>query len=114
AQVGSLPATHEARQQWEVLLRNVIDERLSTKYTNLISNSIYVTSLEAETDFNNRNRLANFEYVLLDYSEVPDSTVTITEQDYREYYNENKGVFKNPEETRSLEYVVFDASPTTQ
>lgn len=114
AQVGSLPATHEARQQWEVLLRNVIDERLSTKYTNLISNSIYVTSLEAEADFNNRNRLANFEYVLLDYSEVPDSTVTITEQDYREYYNENKGVFKNPEETRSLEYVVFDASPTTQ
>src|SRR3546814_12281314 len=58
--------------------------------------------------------LANFEYVLLDYQSVSDSSVTLTDQDYQAYYNENKGVFNNPEETRSLEYVVFDASPTAQ
>jgi len=114
AQVGSLPQGHEAHAQWEALLQNVIDERLSAKYTNLISNSIYITSLEAAEEYNQRNKLANFEYVLLDYNSVPDSAVTISEQDYQEYYNENKGVFKNPEETRSLEYVVFDASPTAQ
>lgn len=114
SQVGTLPQGHEAHGQWEALLQNVIDERLSAKYTNLINNSIYVTSLEATAEYNNRNKLANFEYVLLDYDSVPDSAVTIAEQDYKEYYNENKGVFKNPEETRSLEYVVFDASPTAQ
>jgi len=114
AQVGTLPANHEARAQWEALLQNVIDTRLSTKYTNLINNSIYVTSLEATEEHNQRNKLANFEYVLLDYNSIADSAVEVTEQDYREYYNENKGVFKNAEETRSLEYVVFDASPTAQ
>lgn len=114
AQVGTLPRNHEARNQWEALLQNIIDEQLSAKYTNLINNSIYVTSLEATEEYNQRNKLANFEYVLLDYNTVPDSAITITEQDYKEYYNENKGVFKNPEETRSLEFVVFDASPTAQ
>ncbi len=114
SQVGTLPAGHEARGQWEALLQNVIDERLSAKYTSLINNSVYVTTLEATEEYNQRNKLANFEYVLLDYDSVSDSAVTISEQDYKEYYNENKGVFKNPEETRSLEYVVFDASPIAQ
>ena len=112
AQVGSLPAGHEAHAQWEALLENVIDTRLAEKYNGLINNSVYVTSLEATEDYNQRNRLANFDYVLLDYSSISDSSVTVTDQDYQEYYNENKGVFKNEEETRSLEYVVFDASPT--
>ncbi|MGK6351784.1 SurA N-terminal domain-containing protein [Parapedobacter sp. DT-150] len=114
SQVGTLPPGHEAHGQWEALLQSVIDERLNAKYTNLVNNSIYVTSLEATEEYNQRNKLANFEYVLLGYDAIPDSAVTITEQDYQDYYNENKGVFKNPEETRSLEYIVFDASPTAQ
>ncbi|SEL66454.1 peptidyl-prolyl cis-trans isomerase D [Parapedobacter koreensis] len=114
SQVGTLPQGHEAHGQWEALLQNIIDERLSAKYTNLINNSIYVTSLEATEEYNQRNKLANFEYVLLDYSTVADSAVKVTDQDYKEYYNENKGVFKNPEETRNMEFVVFDASPTAQ
>ncbi|WP_257666127.1 peptidylprolyl isomerase [Parapedobacter tibetensis] len=114
SQVRSLPQGHEAYGQWETLLQNVIDERLNSKYTSLLNNSIYVTTLEATEEYNQRNKLANFEYVLLDYNSIQDSAVTITEQDYEEYYNENKGVFKNAQETRSLEYVVFDASPTSQ
>ncbi len=114
SQVGSLPQGHEAHGQWDALLQSIKDERLSTKYTNLLSNSIYVTTLEATEEYNQRNKLANFEYILLDYESVPDSSVTISEQDYKDYYNENKGVFKNPEETRNLEYVVFDASPQAQ
>src|SRR5690606_22976552 len=47
SQVNMLPQGHEAHGQWEALLQNIIDERLSTKYTNLVSNSVYVTSLEA-------------------------------------------------------------------
>ncbi|PPL02826.1 peptidyl-prolyl cis-trans isomerase D [Parapedobacter indicus] len=114
AQVGTLPQGHEAHAQWDALLQSIMDEQLSTKYTNLINNSIYVTSLEANEEYSQRNKLANFDYVLLDYESVSDSSVTLSEQDYKDYYNENKGVFKNEEETRSLEYVVFDASPTAE
>ena len=38
AQVGSLPAGHEAHGQWEALLQNVIDTRLAAKYTDLVNN----------------------------------------------------------------------------
>ncbi len=101
-------------QQWRELLKGLRMERLQQKYNNLLQNSVYVTSLEANEDYNQRNRLVNFEYVLLDYASVPDKDIQLKDEDYKQYYNENKGVFKNTDETRSFEYVVFDAAPSAQ
>lgn len=102
----------EIQAQWEGLLTNVHDERLNQKYTNLINNSIYTTALEAEYDYNSRNKLANFKYVMLDYASVNDSEINLTDADYKEYYDKNKKAFSNPEETRTIEYALFDAAPT--
>ncbi|HIY75940.1 MAG TPA: SurA N-terminal domain-containing protein [Candidatus Sphingobacterium stercorigallinarum] len=102
----------EIQAQWEGLLTNVHDERLNQKYTNLINNSIYTTALEAEYDYNSRNKLANFKYVMLDYASVNDSEINLTDADYKEYYDKNKKAFSNPEETRTIEYTLFDAAPT--
>jgi peptidyl-prolyl cis-trans isomerase D len=99
-------------QQWENFLKSLKNERAFQKYNNLIKNSVYVTSLEAREDYTQRNKLANFSYVSLDYASIPDNKVELKDNDYEEYYNENKNRFKNPEETRSFEYVVFDANPS--
>ncbi len=101
----------EIRAQWEALLSNVKNERLQTKFNNLLNNSVYTTALEAEYDYNSRNKLANFKYVLLDYASISDDQVKVSDGDYKEYYDKNKNAFKNAEETRGIEYVVFDASP---
>src|SRR5690554_2090407 len=87
-------------------------ERLQQKYNQLIQNSVYITSLEANEDFIQRNKIANFSYVLLDYSSIKDADITITEEDYKTYYNNHKAAFFNPSETRSIEYVVFNAEPS--
>lgn len=114
AQAKAQPRNSEMRMQWETILDNIVEEKLNQKYNTLVSNSVYVTSLEALEDFSQRNKLANFDYVLLDYDDVADTDVTITDNDYREFYNENKSLFVNRRETRSLEYVVFDASPVAR
>ncbi|WP_312138872.1 SurA N-terminal domain-containing protein [Sphingobacterium sp.] len=101
----------EVSQQWNALLESVKNERLNEKYSNLVNNSIYTTSLEAEYDYNSRNKLANFKYVMLDYASVNDAEIKLTDADYKEYYDKNKNAFKNAEETRSIEYVLFNASP---
>src|SRR5690606_2666941 len=101
----------EVSQQWNALLESIKNERLNEKYSNLVNNSIYTTSLEAEYDYNSRNKLANFKYVMLDYASVNDAEIKLTDADYKEYYDKNKNPFKNAEETRSIEYVLFNASP---
>lgn len=114
SQVKTLPSNHEAVVQWNALLDNVVNEQLNLKYNNLINNSVYVTSLEAKEDFVQRNKLANFDYVLLDYASVSDDAITITDADYKAFYDENRKTFFNNEETRTLDFVLFDASPVAQ
>src|SRR5690606_25180220 len=104
--------TPEMRQQWEMLLENIRNERLNEKYSNLLVNSVYVTSLEAQEEYNQRNKLANFKYLTLDYSSVKDAEIKLTDADYKAYYDAHKNAFENPEETRTIEYVLFDATPT--
>jgi peptidyl-prolyl cis-trans isomerase D len=106
------PANSEQKQQWENFLMAIKNDRLQQKYNQLIQNSVYVTSLEANEDYVQRNKIANFSYVLMDYASVNDKDIQLSEEDYKNYYNENKGLFKNPVETRSIEYVAFNARPT--
>lgn len=110
--VKSQASDSPVSQQWSAFLLNIRDNKIAQKYNNLIKNSIYVTALEAKEDYIQRNKLVNFNYVNLDYASIPDNQVKPTDQDYTEYYNENKFRFKNPIETRTFEYIVFDANPS--
>ncbi|MHB1176814.1 MAG: peptidylprolyl isomerase [Daejeonella sp.] len=110
--VKTQDASSPVSQQWTSFLVNIRESKLAQKYNNLVKNSLYVTSLEAREDYNQRNKLASFKYVNMEYSSIPDNQVKITDQDYKDYYEENKFRYKNPQETRTFEYVVFDANPS--
>lgn len=115
AVIGSLKArttNPQLKQQWDLLEQEVEKQALQQKYANLIRNSIYVTSLEANEDYINRNKLASFRYVSLAYNTIADDAVKLTDEDFQNYYNERKSVFNNPVETRGLEYVSFSIQPT--
>ena len=110
--VKTQDASSPVSQQWSSFLINIRENKLAQKYNNLIKNSLYITSLEAREDYNQRNKLVNFKYVNLEYSSVPDNQVKITDQDYKDYYEGEKNKFKNTQETRTFEYIVFDANPS--
>src|SRR5690606_5122516 len=114
ANVAKEPANSELSRQWGTFLEAMRDNRLQQKYNNLVQNSVYVTSLETTEDYNQRNKIDNFSYVLLDYASIPDKDIKLTDADYQNYYNEHKAAFKNQMETRSFDYVVFNAQPTAQ
>lgn len=106
------PPNSEQKQQWENFLTVIKNDRLQQKYNQLVQNSVYVTSLEANEDYVQRNKIANFSYVLMDYASVNDKDITLSDEDYQNYYNENKALFNNKVETRTIEYVAFNAQPT--
>src|SRR5690606_12299243 len=106
------PANSAQKQQWENFLNVLKNDRLQQKYNQLIQNSVYVTSLEANEDYSQRNKIANFNYVLLDYASIDDKSIKVTDEDYQSYYNDHKAAFYNPTESRTIEYVVFNAQPT--
>lgn len=104
----------ELKAQWDLLQVEIEKQALQEKYGNMIKNSVYVTSLEANDEYINRNKLANFSYVNLDYASIADATLKLSDSDYSDYYNENKKRFDNPAETRTFEYVSFSINPTKE
>lgn len=101
-------------QQWDMMQNEIERQTLQQKYTRLVTNSVFVTSLEANDDYVNRGKLASFDYISLPYASIDDATVTLTDADYNEYYNQNKSRFVNANETRSLEFVLFSSSPSKE
>ncbi len=99
-------------EQWLILEKEIEKQALQQKYSKLIANSVYVTNLEANDDYTNRNKLVNFKYVNLDYSSILDANVKLEDADYKAYYDEHKQSFENPQETRDFQYVSFNLVPT--
>ena len=106
--------TGQLKTQWVQLEEGVQKQRINEKYISLVKNAVYVNSLDAKDDYTNRNKLINFEYIFGDYAEVPEADVKITDADYTNYYEKNKYKYKNATETRTFEYVAFDAAPSKQ
>ncbi|WP_039053986.1 SurA N-terminal domain-containing protein, partial [Sphingobacterium sp. T2] len=104
----------QVRQQWDAMLEQIRSQRLAEKYSTLVASSLYVTALEAQDEYTAKNKLANFKYVLLDYSSVNDADIKLTDADYKEYYNKYKNLFRNEEETRTVDYILIDARPSSK
>ncbi|WP_338042676.1 peptidylprolyl isomerase [Mucilaginibacter straminoryzae] len=106
------PGADEMKQRWSQLVASLIDTKKTQKYLSLIRNGLYVNSLDAKDDYEAKNKLANFKYVALDYSTIPDNKVTLTDGDFQAYYDEHKAAFKNEQELRTFKYVSFNAAPS--
>ncbi len=101
----------QARNQWLSFEQFIKRDRLNTKYNNLILKGFYVPQVFAKSRYENQKKTAEFRYAYKKYAEIPDSLVTVTEDDELRYYEENKYRF-DQETTRDIEYVVFEVGPS--
>jgi peptidyl-prolyl cis-trans isomerase D len=89
------------------------EARIKEKYVAAIANSAYVPKWLVEKNNSNNAQVADIEYVAVPYTSIADSTIKVTDADIKAYLEKNKDLYKQ-EATRSIEYVVFDASPNAQ
>lgn len=114
AYLNSSKADPAQKQGWAEFLKQLIAAKQQMKYVTIVTNGLYVNSLEANDDYLAKNKLVNFKYATLDYASIPDSKVTLTDGDYSAYYDAHKTEFKIPQEVRSFEYVSFNAAPSKE
>jgi peptidyl-prolyl cis-trans isomerase D len=81
---------------------------------NAVKAGMYVPTAFAKADYMEKNKSANATFVMLDYTTVSDSAVTVSESDISNYYNANKYKYKQAENTRSFDYVSIDVTPSKE
>lgn len=111
-QENSMPV--QGKMYWAEMENQIITERLQAKMNNLTSKAIYTPSWLVDEGYNELTKPVDFEYVKVPFDRVDDKEAAVTDADYEAYLKENRGRYINDEETRSLEYVVFDVNPSAE
>ena len=101
----------EQRDYWLYLEDQIVEERIQTKYNNLVGKGLFVTSNEAQKSLEQKNKQVSFEYIQLPLTSVTDSQVVFTDKELRDYYKENKENYEQ-QKSRKIEYITFHVSPS--
>jgi peptidyl-prolyl cis-trans isomerase D len=101
------------RDQLNSFLEAVEYSHLLEKFNALLTNSIYYPKWYVEKQNTETGAMAKISYVSYPYTKIPDSTVKVSDKEIQEYINSHKEQYKQ-EESRSIAYVVFSASPTSE
>ncbi|MCL2131872.1 MAG: SurA N-terminal domain-containing protein [Lentimicrobiaceae bacterium] len=89
-------------------------EACQSKYLNLLSKAYYMPKAFARKVAEESSWKAELEIVQLPYSSslVSDDKITVTDADLKKWYEENKYRFKQEEELRAVDYVIFPIQPS--
>lgn len=91
---------------WNFLQREIESSRKTEKYNQMASKGLYVTSADAEMDAKRGAQLYDIDYIVKNYRDVSDSTVTVTDSEIRSYFNAHADEYEQ-RNSRTVSYVTF-------
>ena len=104
-------------EQRKAIISQVIDpmrlNSLYTKYTSMISGSIYQPKWLSTEQSEEKNNFASISYVAVPYTVISDSAVKVTDADIKAYVDKNKNKYKQ-EGGRMISYVSFSAAANAE
>ena len=91
-------------------------EAFKSKYLNLLSGAYYLPKAFAQKISDEAHLRADLEVIQIPYSSelVSDDKISFTEEEVKKCYEENKYRYKQEDEFRNVEYVIFNIEPTEE
>lgn len=98
-------------QQWNQIEKQIFEDRLRSKYENLLSKSTFATTAEAKRAYVSDNDTAQISYITIPYSSIVDSTIEVSDGELQDYLNSHTSDFE-VKQGRTLDYVSFTIRPS--
>ncbi len=103
----------QQQQAWANFEKSLSQDRLRAKYESLLRLSNFVTSNEAQKEYQTQTAKFNARFVHVPFFSINDSTVKVEESQLEEYLAKHKEQYKGYN-SRSIQYVTFPVIPTKQ
>lgn len=101
----------DTRAQWDNFVNAIEEDVMNTKYESLLKHAFYLPKKLADRYNDNKNLKRNAEVYAVRYTSIPDSTVVVTDQDNKKYYDTYKTKYPT-DAMRGIDYVVFEVKPS--
>ena len=96
---------------WDYVQNSVYFQQLNAKYNALFTASNFQNPLQLRKAIEENNNTSDVDFVMVPMSFAPDSTLTVSAGEIKEFYASHKKFFKQPA-SRDIEYVVFEVKPS--
>lgn len=103
--------TGQAAKFWNFLEESVVRTQYYSKYLSLIDKSAIQTNIEKERVIADNNAMSEVDYVFSPMPFEKDSTIQVSSNDIRDFYNKHKKDMRQPA-NRDIEYVMFEVVPS--
>jgi len=104
-------ATPQQKSYWLYIENQIKQDKIRSKYNNLVSKGLYVTSDEAKKSLEAKSKSANFQYVVLNYASLADADVPVSDSELKAYFSKHEDEYKQ-DKTRKIEYITFEVLPS--
>ena len=101
----------QEKERWLFIENEIVEERLNQKYLALVSKGLRPSELDVRDNFMTTGKRVDFSYVAKNFASIADDDITISETDLKQYYKDNIEQYAT-EESRTIEYVVFEVVPS--
>ncbi|SEJ50451.1 peptidyl-prolyl cis-trans isomerase D [Dyadobacter koreensis] len=100
----------EQQKSWTSFETSLREERIRSKYENLLKLSTYIPKAQAEKEYIAQNTKATTRYLYVPYFSIVDTTIKVTDSQLESYLSAHRSEYKGTD-TRSIEYVSFPVQP---
>lgn len=92
---------------------NEVDKQIRlVAYSRLLNGLLTANKVDAQQIYDERATSTTYSFVAKEYSSVPDDKVKITDQDYKNYYDQHMGEFKLSQDSRYIHYISVPIVPS--
>jgi peptidyl-prolyl cis-trans isomerase D len=104
------------KEQLNLILDAMDDDRLTEKYTNLVAGTIHYPKWFLEKQNADNSLMAKIAYVNVPASLIPDNAkeVAVSDKEIAAFIDKHKDLYKTDDELRTIEYVLFSAAPSAK
>ncbi len=106
------PVYKEEKRRWIFIENQIVDERLAQKYFILVSKGLKPSKLDASSYAQETSSQVDFSFTYVNFNTISDDDISVSNREVEKYYNDYKPQFRQ-ESTRSIEYVVFEITPSS-
>ena len=103
----------EGYENWKAQESQLISMAKQNIYLGLVRSSATFSDFEGKFTYHTENDNVSIEYVQIPYSIISDSVVSVSDNEIKKYITQNPDKFKR-NETRSIDYVLFNEAPTEE
>ena len=100
-----------AYENWKFQEKSIIGVAKQRIYLDLIKASNVMTESEAKENYHFENDNVNIDYIQIPFEFISDSLIEITDEEIKSYIKNNEAEYKI-DESRSIQYVAFNETPT--